>query len=233
VKPEKKIEENNKQANTRMKTEQSKKASLLKKYENKAYGYGASVVILGALFKLLHWEIGPIDGGLLLAVGLITEALIFAYSAMQPVEESWDWSRVYPQLKGGTDSGPVTGAEGLLSQKIDSLLAEAKIDAALMEKLGNSMRQFEAAAQSIAPTAEAMRSTQQYAQELDKAAQQMQALNQLYAAQLSSAQIQKNVQESVAENAAALQAQMQAMSQNLASLNAVYTAMLQAMNKNN
>ena len=166
-------------------------------------------------------------------MGLITEALIFAYSAMQPVEESWDWSRVYPQLKGESALGPMTGPEGLLSQKIDSLLAEAKIDAALMEKLGNSMRQFEAAAQSIAPTAEAMRSTQQYAQELDKAALQMQSLNQLYAAQLSSAQIQKNVQESVAENAAALQAQMQAMSQNLASLNAVYTAMLQAMNKNN
>ncbi|MFZ9673686.1 MAG: gliding motility protein GldL [Flavobacteriaceae bacterium] len=211
----------------------SNKASILKNYENKAYGYGASIVILGALFKLLHWELGPIDGGLLLAIGLITEALIFAYAAMQPVEEPWDWSRVYPELIGQTANEPTTGAQGILSQKIDSLLAEAKIDAALMEKLSNSMRQFEAAAQSIAPTAEAMRSTQQYAQELDKAAQQMQSLNQLYAAQLTSAQIQKNVQESVAENAAALQAQMQVMSQNLASLNAVYSGMLHAMNKNN
>jgi len=76
-----------------------------KKLFNMAYGLGASVVIIGALFKILHWEIGPLTGGLLLSVGLITEALIFAISAFEPVDDEYDWSLVYPELVGGMSSG--------------------------------------------------------------------------------------------------------------------------------
>ena len=43
-----------------------------KKLFNMAYGLGASIVIIGALFKILHWELGPLNGGILLAIGLIT-----------------------------------------------------------------------------------------------------------------------------------------------------------------
>jgi gliding motility-associated protein GldL len=56
-----------------------------------AYGLGASIVIIGALFKILHWEFGPLTGGLLLAVGLITEALIFAISAFEPIDDELYW----------------------------------------------------------------------------------------------------------------------------------------------
>ena len=70
-----------------------------------AYGLGASIVILGALFKILHWEIGPLNGGILLAVGLITEAIIFAISAFEPVDDDLDWSLVYPELAGGQSKG--------------------------------------------------------------------------------------------------------------------------------
>ena len=73
-----------------------------KKLFNMAYGLGASVVIIGALFKILHWEFGPLTGGLLLAVGLITEALIFAISAFEPVDDEYDWSLVYPELRRRT-----------------------------------------------------------------------------------------------------------------------------------
>ena len=75
-------------------------AKTKKKLLNMAYGLGASVVILGALFKILHWELGPLNGGTLLAIGLITEALIFALSAFEPVDDDLDWSLVYPELKG-------------------------------------------------------------------------------------------------------------------------------------
>ncbi len=105
-----------------------------KKLFNMAYGLGASVVIIGALFKILHWEFGPLTGGLLLAVGLITEALIFAISAFEPVDDEYDWSLVYPELAGGQSSGKnavaeAKEAEGLLSKKLDQLLKEANIDA--------------------------------------------------------------------------------------------------------
>lgn len=76
-----------------------------KKIMNMVYGLGASVVIIGALFKILHWEIAlgsiKLGGGTLLAIGLITEAIIFAISAFEPVDAGYDWSRVFPELEGG------------------------------------------------------------------------------------------------------------------------------------
>src|SRR5690625_6712057 len=77
---------------------------LPKRLFNMAYGLGASIVILGALFKILHWSVGPISGDTLLAFGLITEATIFALSAFEPVSEDLDWSLVYPELADGEAS---------------------------------------------------------------------------------------------------------------------------------
>jgi len=72
-------------------------ALLSKKTMNFAYGMGAAVVIIGALFKLMHWP----GASLMLIVGLGTEALIFGLSAFDPVEKELDWSLVYPELAGG------------------------------------------------------------------------------------------------------------------------------------
>ena len=57
-----------------------------KKLFNMAYGLGAAIVILGALFKIQHLSIGPITGGMMLMVGMGVEALVFAISAFEPVE---------------------------------------------------------------------------------------------------------------------------------------------------
>ena len=205
-----------------------------KKIQAKVYGLGASVVILGALFKLLHWEFWIFTGSTLLAAGLITEALIFAYAAFEPIEEDLDWALAYPELKGGAskEKGAVnTDMEAMLSKKLDVLLQEAKIDAALMERLGSSIKSFEGAAKNLSPTTDAMASTQKYAEELLNAAKQMEALNGLYKSQIDSASAQASVQENIAQNAAALKAQMEAMTSNLASLNGVYNGMLTAMNR--
>ncbi len=64
---------------------------------NMVYGLGASVVILGALFKIMHWPFG----NLMLIIGLIVEAIVFAVSAFEPVDDDVDWSLVYPELAGG------------------------------------------------------------------------------------------------------------------------------------
>jgi len=119
----------------------------------------------------------------------------------------------------------------MLSKKLDVLLKEAQIDAALMESLGNSIKNFEGAARNIAPTSTAIASTEKYAQELENAAIQMEALNALYKSQLESAGSQAAVQETIAHNAAALKTQMEAMTANLEALNGVYNGMLHAMNR--
>ncbi len=205
-------------------------AILSKKVMGFLYGMGAAVVIVGALFKLMHWP----GAGPMLVIGLLTEALIFALSAFEPVEHELDWSLVYPELAGGEAKAKEkkenpADAQGLLSQKLDNMLKEAKIDGELMASLGNSIKNFEGAAKSISPTVDAMAGQKKYAEEMSTAAAQMEALNNLYKLQLDSASRNATANQEIADNAAKLKEQMQSMTSNIASLNAVYGGMLTAM----
>jgi gliding motility-associated protein GldL len=206
-------------------------ALISKKVMNFAYGMGAAVVIVGALFKIQHWT----GASELLVIGLLTEAFIFALSAFDKPDEELDWSLVYPELAGG-EAKPkskkkedASDADGLLSQKLDAMLKEAKIDGELMASLGNSIKNFESAAKGIAPTVDSLASTKKYSEELTKAAAQMESLNNLYKLQLESASVNAEANKDIAENAAMLKQQMQSMTANIASLNAVYGGMLSAM----
>ncbi len=206
-------------------------AFLSKKVMNFAYGMGAAVVIIGALFKLMHWP----GASAMLIIGLGTEAFIFGLSAFDPVDADLDWSLVYPELAGGDAKNRAIKkedpkeAQGLLSQKLDNMLKEAKIDGELMASLGKSIQNFEGAARNIAPTADSMASTRKYAEEMGLAAAQMESLNSLYKIQLESASRNAQINNEVAENNLKLKDQMQALTSNLSSLNGVYGGMLTAM----
>jgi gliding motility-associated protein GldL len=94
-----------------------------KKFMNMAYGLGASIVIVGALFKIIHFEIGPLTGNIMLTIGLVTEAIIFAISAFEPVDDDLDWALVYPELAGAEQQDQeAKNPQGLLSKKLDELL---------------------------------------------------------------------------------------------------------------
>ncbi|MBB1138684.1 gliding motility protein GldL [Myroides sp. WP-1] len=213
-----------------------------KKVMNFCYGMGASVVIIGALFKITHMELGPINGNNMLTLGLVVEALIFAISAFEPVDDELDWSKVYPELKGGEPTqvrgggsavgfvgGGSTEEEGMLSKKLDDLLKEAKIDGELMSSLSKSIRNFEAASKEIAPTVDSVASTRKYAEEMSMAAAQLESLNSMYKVQLESATRNAEINKEVAENNIKLKEQMSALTSNLSSLNTVYGGMLSAM----
>src|SRR5690554_74319 len=241
-----------------------------KKVINFCYRMGASVVLVGALFKITHMELGPLNGNNMLTVGLLVEAFIFAISAFDPVDKEYDWSKVYPELDGGMPktmqvagnvgvSGaiPETGAtsvvrqvatsnyaaaqpvavaqqpmeRALLSEKLDDILREAKIDGNLMESLRDSIKNFEAAAKGIAPTVDAVASSNKYADEMTTAAQQLGTLNTMYKVQLESATKNADINREVAENNLKLKEQMMALTSNLSTLNAVYGGMLSAMGK--
>ena len=211
-------------------------AILSKKAMNFCYGMGAAVVIVGALFKITHIELGPITGNLMLTIGLLVEAGIFALSAFEPVDNELDWTLVYPELANGKAKDKVkkvespSDAQGLLSQKLDVMLKDAKIDGELMSSLGNSIKNFEAAAKGIAPTVDSIASTKKYSEELTIAAAQMESLNSLYKVQLQSASRNAQINEEVLENNLKLKEQMQSLTTNLSSLNNVYGGMLTAMN---
>jgi gliding motility-associated protein GldL len=203
-----------------------------KRFINMSYGFGASIVIIGALFKITHFELGMLTGNVMLSIGLITEAIIFAISAFEPIEDDLDWSLVYPELAGGSKSNKENKSpEGLLSKKLDELLKDAKIDGELMASLGESIKNFEGAAKNMAPTADSINATKKYSEELSLAAAQMESLNSLYKVQLESVNRQATINEEAVENATKLKEQMQSLASNLSTLNGVYGGMLSAMNR--
>ena len=194
-----------------------------KKLFNMAYGLGASVVIIGALFKLTHFHIGFLTGNVMLALGLVTEALIFAISAFEPVDDDLDWSLVYPELGGGQDRDKdrkeARESQSLLSQKLDSMLKEAKLDAGLMQSLGESIQNFKGAADNIAPAVDSIAATNRYSEQMSLAAAQMESLNSLYKVQLESSSRQAEINDQVVINSEKLKEQMESLATNLSSLN--------------
>ncbi len=209
-------------------------AILSKKVMNVIYSVGAAIVILGALFKIMHWPFG----NEMLIIGLVTEAVVFTLSAFDTVEKDIDWTLVYPELATGearkqeVKRQEETEAQGLLSKKLDNLLKEAKIDGELMASLGSSIKNFESAAKGISPAADGIAATNKYSEQLSLAASQMESLNSLYKVQLESTSRNAEANKEIADNAAMLKEQMQSMTANIASLNNVYGGMLSAMGGN-
>ncbi len=116
-------------------------------FMSKLYGWGAAVVILGALFKINHYSYA----NEMLIVGLGTEALIFFFSAFEPPHVEPDWSLVYPQLGHmyHSENIPVPKTQPMMAQhggsitrELDKILEEAKIDPVLLQSLGDGMRKL-------------------------------------------------------------------------------------------
>ena len=117
-----------------------------KNFMSKLYGIGAAIVIIGALFKIIHIQ----GANEMLFVGLTTEALIFFFSAFEPPHVEPDWSLVYPELAGmyhdgrpGSPSSLKRTAGGkTVTQELDEMLSKAKIGPELIESLGDGMRKM-------------------------------------------------------------------------------------------
>ncbi len=213
-----------------------------KKFKNfmaKLYGWGASVVILGAMFKILHLP----GADIMLVVGLTTEAVIFFFSAFEKPHAEYDWTLVYPELAhmDDPDADYNTASRPGLSptQELDNMLEDAKIDAELIDSLGSGLRNFGDAASKLNETIDAAAGTQQYGEQVTLAAKNMEALNALYAVQLESSQSQVEFTKGFVEKLAAsaegsekLSEEVNALATNLSSLNGVYGNMLSAMSVN-
>src|SRR5437868_8925122 len=112
-----------------------------KTFMARLYGWGASVVIVGALFKIQHYP----GAGLMLVIGLSTEAVIFFFSAFEPPHEDVDWSLVYPELAGMQDEDAMDRKKKKtikdpVAQYMDKLLADANIGTDLLQSLGTGLK---------------------------------------------------------------------------------------------
>lgn len=206
-----------------------------KTFMSRLYGWGAAIVILGAMFKILHWT----GADVMLVIGLTTEAVIFFFSAFEKPNEEYDWSLVYPELAGMDD--PDEQYEKRLSptQELDNMLEEAKIDGALIESLGSGLRKFGDAATRLNETVDAAAATKEYGEQMNMAARNMESLNALYAVQLESSanhmEAQNNLMEKLStsiEDSEKLSTEVSSLVTNMTKLNGVYGGMLSAMNIN-
>ena len=204
-----------------------------KNFMAKLYGIGAAIVIMGALFKILHLK----GADFMLILGLTTEAVIFFISAFEAPAKDYDWSLVYPELE--TEASGSRSGSGSITQDLDRMMEDAKIGPDLLESLGSGMRQLSNTAESLNSAVDAAGATAAYSEQLNEAAKSMEALNALYAVQLENSTNQMEVQNNLleklgnsAENSEALAAEVEKMAGNLTQLNSVYGNMLAAMNMN-
>jgi gliding motility-associated protein GldL len=209
-----------------------------KNFMAKLYGLGAAVVILGAMFKILHYP----GADIMLVVGLTTEAVIFFFSAFEKPHEEYDWTLVYPELAGMEDPDEEmirSGNQISPTQELDNMLSEAKIDGELIESLGSGLRKFGDAAHKLNETVDAAAATSEYGEQLTLASKNMESLNALYAVQLESSASHMEVQNNLMEklnsslgDSEKLAEEVSSLASNMGQLNNVYGGMLSAMNVN-
>jgi len=200
-----------------------------KKWKNfmaKLYGFGAAVVIIGAMFKIQHWP----GAGPMLVVGLSVEAVIFFFSAFEKPHEDPDWSLVYPELAGlpgeggGHGGGNVGGGKSSsASQELDKMLEDAKIGPELIESLGNNLRSLGDNVSKMSIITDASVATEAYVENVKKATNTVGSLSDAYIK--ASASIGALVVES--GEGVSFGDEMQKLGSNLTQLNTQYALQLQ------
>lgn len=215
---------------------------------NFIYSFFAAIVILGALFKMTHLNVMGISGNLLLTIGLAAEVLVFLYMAFFPDHEStteYAWENVYPELidpnaspksrnvQRFTDANEM---EVSLSNKLDKMLADAKVDAGLFERLKAGMDKFSDSVEQMNKSTDVTAATAKYNDQLNLAASHLESMNALYALQLEHGRAQSEYSkkyvadlERSAEQSARFNEELTGLTNNVSNLNRVYGGMLNAM----
>lgn len=184
----------------------------------KLYGIGASIVIIGALFKIEHWE----GASEMLIIGLGTEAFIFLMSAFEKPHSDPKWELVYPEL--AIEDGEAAPPKKPVDQ-LDDMLKDAGVDNAVLSRLGDGMRHLGDQAMQLSEVTDAAAATSEYGGALRSATEKVNGLTDTYT----------QVSESLTglsdnkEMGAAAGEQLQKMNENLGSLNGMYEAQLQQM----
>lgn len=194
-----------------------------KKFMQQLYGWGAAVVIVGALFKIMHYP----GANIMLPIGLGVEAIIFAFSTFEPLHQDPNWELVYPELAlGHADPANLPAskkAKGTgITDELDKMLEEAKIDSKLLERLGDGMRALGDNAAQLKGVTSAAAATDGYVSSLAEASKKVSTLSEAYErASLSLSGLTANTKEGESFGE-----QIQKVSKNLAALNNVYELQL-------
>lgn len=165
-----------------------------RKFMGKLYGFGAAIVIIGALFKIQHYP----GANIMLPLGLGMEALIFFFQGLQKPHVEPDWSYIYPEFidlihspkeaerlraegklpdhdktpVGGGGSGPGTGGS------LETLMQHADISSEEIEKFGKGLEKFTKQTEKLSDISEAAVATDDYVKNIKKASESAEKMNE-------------------------------------------------------
>jgi gliding motility-associated protein GldL len=211
-----------------------------KAFMSKLYGWGASVVIIGALFKIQHFPYA----GLLLSVGLITEAIIFFFSAFEPLKEEPDWKMVYPQLDpnySGEEIGFAAvgggGGGGAGLSQFDKMLADAGITPDVFDRLSSGLKKLTETTNNFNAMGDLAATTNEYATTIKKANESLQGLSESVRQTARSMNDTSTVYQAIGESSKTIETggrsyheKLEALNKNLSALNAAYELQLRGAN---
>jgi gliding motility-associated protein GldL len=203
--------------------------------KNLIIGLGASVVLLGALFKIQHWP----GAGIMLTCGMVTEAFIFAMLGVLPPHKDYYWERYYPDLdenphveayRRGVKFEP-TPIDGIKkknspSGNLDKMLEEANLNPANIRKLSDNFQRFGTVVEQVKDIADVASATNEYSKSARDAAG---ALGEMKTTFQGASQTM-NAFNSAADDSARFHEQVQVLAKNLGSLNQIYEVELQDAN---
>ena len=205
---------------------------------NNIVSWGASIVIVGLMFKILHWP----GSTYFIAGGLTVEALLFLMLGFQREEKEIDWTRVYPELnedfagelpKASVKAvGPANNFSNTAA--LDKMLTDAKIGPELIESLGEGLRAFGDKVKGISRVTDAGEATIAFTEKVKTASASYDKLGVAF--EKASSNLSELAESGV--DAKAYHEQVNNLAKNLSGLNAVYelelqdsSAHLKSMNK--
>lgn len=198
-----------------------------KRIKNLIIGVGASVVLLGALFKLQHWE----GAGLMLIIGMCTEAFIFALLGILPPHKDYYWEKIYPELDFAPDEEELqmlkdTHSHGSLTQQLDKAMAENNVEPEIVKRLGDNLKRLGDSIAQMKDLADAQMATNDYSDKARQAAASLAEMKVAYTNATEAARLLSNATQDTKN----YHEQVQLVSKNLAQLNAIYELELQDTN---
>ena len=180
------------------------------------FGVGASVVIIGALLKITHADLGPITGNLMLSVGLVTEAIIFAIAGIQ---------------------GYLTGDSSVEDKGLQTIEAETQnlqsaVDQTVsgLTSLNKNLSMAAKATSALAVPDDISENMTNYSSNLSHASSKLSEINKLYdslnttLSEVNASTQSMNIPDGLGE-------ELTKMKATINELNAKYAAMLEGMNK--
>ena len=200
---------------------------------NTFISWGASVVIVGLMFKILHWK----GGEIMITIGLITEAVLFFVLGFKSEAVEPDWTKVYPELDEefkGEVSRSTSGSSGSSVASLDKMMSEAKIGPDLIESLGSGLRTFGEKVSAISGIADTASATVELASKVKTASGSFDNLNTAF----EKATVSLREMSDTNVDSKSYHEQVNNLAKNISALNAVYelelqdsSAHLKSMNK--